>query len=326
MNNWGLFKKTFVFFLFLALLGCGKDFVPKLVKNHIFKATAGIVVNPQLDILFVIDNSGSMGTHQTHLANQIDLFLQGLGALSHIDYQIGVITTDTARRMDLRKTPYKKGDPVINLKKMLQVGTNGPATEVHLATIQQALIDSIASQSVFYRSKAHLAIIFITDTDDQGSVTGTQLYNYLLQLKNGRADHIYAYGAVDLLQPNCPGENVGFKRLQEFMDLVHANRVLLNSPYFSLCDSQFGLQLLDIGGSISQYVGRVIPLAHTPDLKSIVVKYGKKIIPQDALKGWVYNPRFVRLELGPDVSLKNPDPSVKLKVFYYPAGPDLKHL
>ena len=320
MKSYNIFKKTFALCLFLSLLGCGKDSTPKLIKNQKLKSRVGIVANPKLDILFVIDNSGSMGSHQDHLANQIDLFLQGLGALSHIDYQIGVITTDIDQNLLAQQGFYTKIQPVDVLKNNLQVGTGGSGHEIHFETAKKALEDSIASQGMFYRSNAHLAIIFLTDTEDKGSVTGSEFYDYLVQLKGGKSRRIHAYGALDLSEPNCDGEGEGSQKLRDFINRVNENRVLLDPPYFSLCDSQFSMRLLNIGKSISQYVGKIVYLKHIPDLSTMLVKYGDEIIPQDALKGWVYNPRFVRLELGNDVKFKNPDPNVKLEVFYHPIG------
>jgi hypothetical protein len=50
-------------------------------------------VNRDVDILFVIDNSGSMGAAQAILANNFDAFIESLEA-NELNYRIGITTTD----------------------------------------------------------------------------------------------------------------------------------------------------------------------------------------------------------------------------------------
>lgn len=51
-----------------------------------------IRINPQVDIIFVIDDSGSMREHQANLARNIDHFVEGFAKNSIIDPHIGVMT------------------------------------------------------------------------------------------------------------------------------------------------------------------------------------------------------------------------------------------
>jgi len=49
---------------------------------------------PELDILFVMDNSGSMGPHQAALASTIDNLVNALEVVPGVSYRVGVTTTD----------------------------------------------------------------------------------------------------------------------------------------------------------------------------------------------------------------------------------------
>jgi hypothetical protein len=49
---------------------------------------------PQIDFLFVVDNSGSMGSAQAALASGLDALVAGLDAADGVSYRIGVTTTD----------------------------------------------------------------------------------------------------------------------------------------------------------------------------------------------------------------------------------------
>lgn len=57
-----------------------------------------IDINAQVDILFVIDDSGSMKAHQATLAKNIDRFVDGFGKNSIIDFHIGVMSIWDSQR------------------------------------------------------------------------------------------------------------------------------------------------------------------------------------------------------------------------------------
>ena len=50
--------------------------------------------DPKVDILFVVDDSGSMSNHQTNLSSNIGRFLEAFFGRVSIDYHIGVVSTD----------------------------------------------------------------------------------------------------------------------------------------------------------------------------------------------------------------------------------------
>lgn len=60
-----------------------------------------ININPMVDILFVIDDSGSMRGHQESLVQNIDRFVEGLGQKNLIDFHIGVTSVWDSRRYGL---------------------------------------------------------------------------------------------------------------------------------------------------------------------------------------------------------------------------------
>ncbi|MBI3178376.1 MAG: VWA domain-containing protein, partial [Deltaproteobacteria bacterium] len=76
----------------LLLCSCGSDTLLALqtVKDEFVQNTAAMV-----DILWVVDNSSSMGEEQNGLAQSFDAFINNL-VLSGVDYHVGVVATDTA--------------------------------------------------------------------------------------------------------------------------------------------------------------------------------------------------------------------------------------
>ncbi|MEK7358314.1 MAG: hypothetical protein AAB250_17845, partial [Bdellovibrionota bacterium] len=87
------------FMLGAMLIGCSEE-TPKLVepqhvKREKVKDSGGekYTFNPKVDILFVVDDSGSMDAHQQNLAKNIELFTKGLQNNQILDYHFGVLTS-----------------------------------------------------------------------------------------------------------------------------------------------------------------------------------------------------------------------------------------
>lgn len=140
---------------------------------------------PPLDLLFVMDDSGSMaeeqGWHAAGAEGLIDT-LAGLG----IDFHIGVVSTDmdnASRRGRLVAGPdgtrWVDGsttDPAEALGQRLTLGTNGSADEKGLAAAYAAIQTRGGTDNAgFRRPDAHLAIAVVSDEQDysdESTVTG----------------------------------------------------------------------------------------------------------------------------------------------------------
>jgi len=140
-----------------------------------------------IDILFVIDNSGSMATSQqqvaSHVANFIDKFKS-----TNFDFQIAVTTTEAyqsqamfggnaswSRFRDGLDSTSHSGVFIINkdtpnLEQVFQTnilqGINGSADERGFQSLREALSNSQNVASGFPRAGAFLAVIMMTDEED----------------------------------------------------------------------------------------------------------------------------------------------------------------
>src|SRR3954469_18675110 len=88
-------RTVLIISIFLLLDACAKsgDFgqlpeLPERIEN------ISDNYDPLVDILFVIDNSGSMGSHQANLAQNIGLFIDQIKKNVNLNFHIGVISTD----------------------------------------------------------------------------------------------------------------------------------------------------------------------------------------------------------------------------------------
>jgi hypothetical protein len=159
----------------------------------------------EMDIVFVIDNSGSMKEEQTNLATNFPKFIEVLDAFRvdglELDYRVAVTTTGVAKTYfippiiplpGLPPTPvmitgesgaFQTGNgcnmPRAWLERtdsnvgstfscVAQVGTNGSGMEMPLEGMRLSLSDRIddGTNAGFLRKDALLAIVFLTDEED----------------------------------------------------------------------------------------------------------------------------------------------------------------
>ncbi|MEO0602699.1 MAG: vWA domain-containing protein [Myxococcota bacterium] len=142
------------------------------VEERIVQATA-----PEADVLFVIDNSGSMEDDQTALAEELPRFVQTLEAWG-VDYHVGVTTTDTESEATRGRLVTADGarfvtpdlpDPVDTLSEMIRVGTEGAAAERGLLATYLALTTyrNRDENRGFVRPDVPLSTIVVSDEDDE---------------------------------------------------------------------------------------------------------------------------------------------------------------
>jgi hypothetical protein len=131
---------------------------------------------PQVDVLWTVDNSSSMGNEQSALAENFPLFGDFFVG-SGLDYHIGVTTTDIVDPMrdgslhevdGYRYIDNDTPDPIGVFAAMALVGTNGQGEECGLGGTYHALEDKVDTVNAgFYRAGADLHTIVITDEEDQ---------------------------------------------------------------------------------------------------------------------------------------------------------------
>lgn len=290
------------------------------------------VFTPTADILFVIDDSGSMGVHQSNLIANIGTFTNEFTQGAALDYHIGVVTTDT---YDSYKDGKLQGripfitpqtpNGMSELAANMRVGTMGSGTEAPFdAAAALFSAENATINAGFVRPEAALAVVFITDAEDQSSNmrTAQDLYDFLVKQKGGDTNKILGYGAVvvDGEIPGCYPDDSGVlpNRIFNFLDLV-MNK---GSNTLRLCQPDFGKQLAKWAQNIVANAGRTIYLKELPDLKSVVVKYGSMILPKDADKGWSYDPAKNAIRIGDSIDWASQPLGSQIKVHYRAISPD----
>lgn len=158
--------------------------VSSLYKQMVQKV--GVSEYQKVDILFVIDNSGSMAYEQKSMASRINKFLD---VVKGLDWQIAITTTD-ARNVTLgdgRLVPLygKSGQYILTsvmpdadarytLGMTLQRPETGGSAEQGILTAYRAVERSMAAvggNANFIRPDAQLAVVLISDEDESANTT-----------------------------------------------------------------------------------------------------------------------------------------------------------
>jgi hypothetical protein len=159
----------------------------------------------KMDILFVVDDSGSMAEEQSNLATNFVRFVEVIESFrsedgTQLDYRIGVTTTGRPTTTIIQFPPafplppmmifedgpngalqqgsgcglmrrwieQADGDVASKFSCVAQVGTGGSSMEMPLLMLERALTDRVAdgTNAGFLREDALLAVVVLTDEDD----------------------------------------------------------------------------------------------------------------------------------------------------------------
>lgn len=273
----------------VAFSGCHDNdllyhYVPKPEPHiQVTKSLSEIVRGGSLDIVWVIDNSGSMGEYQQEVISNTDLFMSEFSKVSGITWKMGLLSSDSESWTS--KNPYigfKVNEPLnssipnaIQLfkKSVDDLGISGSATE----TFFKPVIDALTQYPDFVSDvKSQLAVIFVTDAQEQSpqSVTSQSFLNFLKGFKKGDLSKITVYGAFAADDFGCDSQEGAWNYVgSKYEDVIKATK----GKAVKLCDSQFGKALATIGNDLAQKVTRYrIPIAARPRLGTLKVTYHDK--------------------------------------------------
>ncbi|MFZ5467987.1 MAG: vWA domain-containing protein [Myxococcota bacterium] len=198
-------KRIFLPLAALALWGCPEDKLVKTLPPDVRVDTYDQQAAAKIDVLWVVDNSGSMAPRQENLAKNfqsfIDLFSKGA-----IDFRIAITTTDIFRdqgqfkgspriltpttpnlltafsnniKVGTSGSPYEAGLQAAQMALERQAQVNAPK----LAAIEQCKLDCNQAQNPviciegcpgktpidFLRPDAYLYLVFVSDEEDRSS-------------------------------------------------------------------------------------------------------------------------------------------------------------
>ncbi|MAG27656.1 hypothetical protein CMI47_19165 [Candidatus Pacearchaeota archaeon] len=196
------------------------------------------------DILFVIDNSCSMSSHQTNLKNNFDSFINVFSA-SGADYQIAFITTDNAEFVNNEIITPNTVDPISAVNNIIDtIGIHGSGIEKGLKYSYDATISGgdAGPGSTFIRNDARLVIIYVSDEPDASSnyspgMTPSDYSSHILGLKQSN-NLVIAHAVAGDYPSGCNGN--GWAQFGDgYYDVVND----LGGTFISICSTDWGVQM-----------------------------------------------------------------------------------
>ena len=275
--------------------------------------TQGQQIGGAADILFVVDNSGSMSEEQTKLGNSFNTFINWLVG-KNVDYRIAVTTTDM---VDSNHSGRFQGNPKVlspqtanvvdAFKANVQVGTSGSATEKGLEgglkALQEPLISS--TNTGFLRPEARLFVVFVTDEEDSSPGTAQSYVDGFKAVKGGDLSKIFFAAIAGPPPYGCFTFSSSADAGTRYKTVVDSTSGLFGS----ICDNDFGVTLQNLAFEVTASNGD-FPLTQVPIPSTIRVTVDG--IPQPA-GNWVYlpGPNVVHFQPGFE-----PAPGVMVQITY----------
>ena len=235
-----------------------------------------------VDILLVVDNSGSMKEEQDKLAPRLSALLT---KIQDANWKIAVTSTDATASPDSCDVHYiTKADPNAEnaFKSAVSLGISGSGYERGIFKARKALECMKQGPNPFLRSDSTLAVLIVSDEDNcskntehcQGQPDSSIRYltDYVEGSLNRRiGEKAGFYGIIETNNPGCNSlqyygkqyiELIGYKK-EKFTEPV-------SSRYGSICASDYSSTLTSISKNISAQLTASFMLSRRPDSKSVL--------------------------------------------------------
>jgi hypothetical protein len=203
--------------------------------------------NPTVDILWVVDNSGTMREERQELGAKFDQFMSKMEE-SGADYHIGVVSTDAddpAHSGNLQGDPKYISNATSNAKDAFIHNVDLAETENRREKGLDAMrlafsADLLAGRnSGFLREEAALFVIVISDEDDS-SIGATRYYARWL-------DHLKEKGNENLVSLSAIVGTEGCENVTSFGDRYIEVQEMTNGLFYSICTPDYGPMVEALG-------------------------------------------------------------------------------
>lgn len=245
--------------------------------------------NNKVDILMIIDNSGSMAAEQTNMAARFSNFLDKIKAL---DWQIGIVSTDMT---DINGTSAKKGGRLIQLAGMpgqyilnsgmlqttaqsvfgqtVQMGSDGSGAELGFQAAIKAIDRAFdptqpvnAPHGQLFRQDAALAMVVVSDAYDDSGTRPEDVLGKVTQRWGGNKPFVFHSIVVPESQYTDPSRSSVFaadpcKNYRESVKFdgreYHRLSTMTGGVKGTVCSEDFSTQLADMGKVTADLVNSV---------------------------------------------------------------------
>lgn len=252
-----------------------------------------------VDILWAVDDSGSMKNERQRLAANFDRFIQELLTLK-VDFQIGVTSTNYVDGGKLRGTTKIIKNTTPDPRAVFLANTTFPDSrarthlglKMSLAAVTPPNTNPGSSNDGFIRPKAALAIIVVTDQDDHSYGETSYFARAFRSVKGKGNENLVTFSIIGGTTPNgcfAPGEQIYFGGRAQPAFRYSQVAAKMGGVFGSICDASFETTLVQIAQALNT-LRRVFPLSLAPVDESISVYVNGQPIARDVVHGWQFRP------------------------------------
>lgn len=280
----------------------------------------------KVDVLFIVDNSGSMADEQARLSTGLNSFL---GSIGRIDWQIGITTTDVSNGpygVQGSLVPFKGfGGKILN-KNVPNFENAFRSTVVRDEVLNcdnvsipcgsgderplQALVSAFGKRNTansgFFRDGADLAVVILSDEDEGSDGTDAIAATAVISAFNmvfGGGKKMSAFAIV--IEPgNTACFNAQAMNAGQYGTHASSLASLTGGVTGSICNTDYGPTLSSIGNRVRDLVKHV-SLRYVPTPESVRVV----ITPEDPSLTWTIDGSAIRFN-------KTPAKGTTIEVYY----------
>ena len=305
----------------------------------------------KVDMVFIVDNSGSMADEQVIVAQNFEAFIREF-AQKDIDFRIAVLSTDVTdpsgntywssnnyasywqasrgnlmtRYADEKWLTKNSSDLATKFKQNVLLGTRGSGREQGLNSLMYALgEDKLMSggfNESFLRPDSLLSVIVVSDEDEDifnqdGNNPAeriSRVASRLAELRGPKSKGFRFDFVVDLDASN-PG-NVTYplatNRTNSYPNVYLKAAEKFKSKTYNIRGS-FGDDLVEIGADIAAQAEAFHRLSKPPVVATIVVTLGGEVVPQNSLNGYVYHEDRNSIELTGSYLRNSPGKTISIR-------------
>jgi hypothetical protein len=284
-----------------CLLSCTEDRIRKALPPDVRVDTWSQQSASRIDVLWVVDNSGSMAPRQENLARNFSSFIE-VFQKNAVDFRMAVTTTDTFKdkgafrgnpailtpttsgldtvfrnniRVGTDGSPYEAGMEAAVLALQARAATNAPIVQALGACTQGCLktANATACQAncekahvvEFLRPGAYLYVVFVTDEEDKSTNPDLRYYHRKLETAQGLGnDGTVSTAAIIGDVPSNPCSATPGQRYATLVGLT-------GGEVGSICDPEFATTLRKLATS-AVGLKRKFALAKAPNPATLEVR------------------------------------------------------
>ena len=224
-----------------------------------------------LDVLFVVDNSGSMNIFQQELGNQMNAFMNVFDA-SGADYHLAVITTDEARFKQHDGYSWidqTYPDPVDWMQSVISsIGIRGSGMEKGIEMAKYALEGDASPGKNYNREDATMVIIYVSDEPDHSQGGHSSYISFFDNFKLS-PNLMRQFAVIGDYPTGCNFPYLNRNRNIEFGSGYYDMTQRYNGDWYSICAADWGQQMQSLASTVT--TRRIFNLEENDPVENTIV-------------------------------------------------------